>query len=120
MNIKVILTAKRPNTNAEFWWNATTDNARLADLQTIKECGILNIQDTKELSEDGLTLTRTFTNVTHVTWGLFMDIVLSQYELLMARREYFLSNNHTLSKVKINVDTNEIVEQYADVIAYLT
>ena len=118
MNLIITLTATRPDKTVDFWYNLNHTNLTNDAPALTQAMDSRGIQQSIVTSEDGLTLTNTFSNLTETTWAEFMGVVFSLTESLAARNTYFLTNNHTLTLKKVDVDTNAVVEEIPDVIAY--
>lgn len=118
MNIKITLTATRTDTSAEFWYTSNSTSSTYSTNLTTEMCNSLGIVHTTELSEDGLTLKKIFSNVTDISWGEFMASVFSLPELVYDRNVYFVNNNHSLSLTRVDVDTNTVVAEISDLIAF--
>lgn len=101
--ITVITTMQRPDTSSAWWFDAlTTEAAIINDLITDP----LMTSNTKVVSEDALTVTKTATFNTYTDYTAWIDkVLLADPELLIKRNLYIEANNQTL-KIEESVDGN--------------
>jgi len=118
MNLKLTLTATRPDTSAEFWYNTSSPLVALANTQSIELCDALGMLHTTETSDNGLTFKKIFSNATELSWSEFMAAAFALPDIISDRNMYFINNNHSLSLTRIDVDTAIVIAEIPDLIAH--
>lgn len=119
MSIKIVITATRPDNSAAFWWDSQITEATLTNTLTTDTITPLGITESREFSEDGLTLTRTFIAPSEEAWDSFMAAAVRQPELISARNAYFTANGHSMSLEKFAVETGQTIGDIPDPLTYV-
>lgn len=109
MSITINFVATRPNTNAAFWWESN-DPTIISYRQIVSDhARTLGITLTETISPDQLTYTVTYIVETPELWVTFKSIIETDGDVISYRKNYFTSNNHKLSVVIVQDETNEIL-----------
>lgn len=117
MTIKVKFCGTRPDTSAPLWWDADIDLVKNSNRSVIELSELFEITHSTVISDDGLSYESIFICRDQDLWKTFTDVLVDSYpEILQARNDYFIQNNHTIRMVMSDADTDEVLQEIEDLI----